>query len=158
VEFSDFKCPYCRMSAFQVRPFLQEFRDEVRLYYVNYPLDPDCNGNVKQRVHPDACLPAKAGVCAHERGGFWPFHDELFRGQGRQDALRMAAERGWDTSEFRACLDAPQTLARVRSDAMAGAKAGVEGTPTLFLDGRKLKGWRDPKLLRRIIREELRRG
>ena len=158
VEFSEFQCPFCRMSAFQVRPYLQEFKDDVRFYFVSFPLDVSCNPAVQATAHPMACAAAKAGVCAQQRGDFWSFHDELFRKQAKLAPsllLDLAAARGWDKDAFLACIESPETLARVQKDVSAGAALGITGTPALYLDGRRLRKWKDPEFIRKALRQEI---
>lgn len=161
IEFSDFQCPFCRVAAFNIKPYLQEFKDDVRFYFVNYPLDSNCNDGIDKPMHPYACFAAKATVCASKEGKFWQFHDELFRNQQKLDEdviLELSEKMGWDRQEFKACVDSPETDARVRSDVASGRKIYVSGTPTIFLDKRKLKYWRDPDFLHKIIREEIKRS
>lgn len=161
VEFSEYQCPFCRISAFNVKPHLQEFKKDVRYFFVNYPLDNACNDQMDRPMHPFACMAAKAAVCAQKRGDFWSFHDDLFRNQRGMDAetiLGLAEKRGWDRGEFEACIDDPETDARVKAELAAGRKAFVTGTPTFYLNGRKLKYWRDPEFLQAVVKEEIKRS
>jgi protein-disulfide isomerase/uncharacterized membrane protein len=161
VEFSEYQCPFCRLSAFEVKPYLTEFRRDIRYYFVNYPLDNSCNDLLQRPMHPIACEASRAGLCAQERGDFWGFHDELFRNQrqlSESKILDIAAERGWDRDEFSRCMESAEMDGRVRSDVAVGRKIYIEGTPSIFLDGRKLKYWRDPEFLQAIIREEIKRS
>lgn len=160
VEFSDFQCPFCRLAAFNIRPYLQEFRNDVRFFFVNYPLDNACNDGVERPMHPKACLAAKAVTCAAKRGDFWAYHDDLFRQQqkiGEELVLSLAEKRGWPRAEFQGCIDSPETDAAVRQEIAAARKIYVSGTPTVFIDNRKVRYWRDPDFLRAVVREEIRR-
>ncbi|MFA5138800.1 MAG: vitamin K epoxide reductase family protein [Elusimicrobiota bacterium] len=157
VEFSEFKCPFCRISAFGVKPYLQEFHDRLRYYFVHYPLDTECNPHLKETMHPSACFASKASVCAQRRGDFWEFHDELFRNQDKLDKryiADLAVARGWDLAEFLACVQSPEVAERLRRDIELGASLKIEGTPTLVLDGRVLRNWRDPKFVQEVVRRK----
>ncbi len=161
VEFSEYQCPFCRLSAFNVKPYLQQFKDDVRYYFVNFPLDSACNDQMSRPMHPLACFAGKAAICAQERGDFWSFHDELFRNQrelSRDFILGLAEKRGWDRDEFLACIDSPEVDARIKRELAEGHKIYVTGTPTLFLDGRKLKYWRNPQFVQQVVREEIKRA
>lgn len=160
VEFSEFQCPFCKIEAFTVKPYLQEFKNNVRFYFVNYPLDNACNVEMTRPMHQYACFAAKAGICADQRGGFWPFHDEMFRKQkflSEETILKIADERGWNRDEFMACINSPETDKRVRADISVAKAIYVDGTPSIFVNGRKLRYWRDPKFLQAVVKEEIKR-
>lgn len=159
VEFSDFQCPTCRTAAFQLKDLLWEFRNEVRFYFMNFPLDSKINPFFPRELHKRAGLAARAAVCAHQMGDFWSYHDDLFGNQSilsRELILRLAEQRGWDSSKFAASLESDETLQRVRADIDVGYRAGVRATPTIFVNGRMLFYWFHPKLLRTIVQRELR--
>jgi protein-disulfide isomerase/uncharacterized membrane protein len=161
VEFSEFQCPFCRVAAFSVKPYLQEFRNDIRFYFVNYPLDNACNDSMPGPMHAFACSAAKAGICAQKLGDFWGFHDDLFRNQqklSQELILSLADKRGWNRDEFAACIASPETDKRVKADLAAARKIYVSGTPTIFLNERKIRYWRDPKFLQAVVREEIKRA
>lgn len=158
IEFSDFECPGCRYSAFHLRNILFEYRDKVRLFFMNYPLDGDINSHVQRSIHPHAGLAARAGVCAQQFGDFWGFHDDLFKNQkelSRNLILRLAAERNWNVMEFEACVDSEPTIVRVKRDIELGKEIGVRSTPTLFVNGRLVKFWNSNEFVRAVVREEV---
>lgn len=160
VEYSDLQCPACRRAAFKVKPRLQEFRRDLRIHFVHYPLDKSCNPKLKGTRHPLACFAALAALCAAERGDFWSFHDELFRGQkklGRKFVLGLAGERGWDREAFLGCMMSEKTKRRLRRDIESAERLEIGGTPTIFLNGRELKHWSDAEFLRRAVRSEIAR-
>ena len=161
VEYSDFQCPFCRVAAFNVKPYLQEFKDDIRYYFVNFPLDNACNKEMQQPMHPFACMAAKAAICANGRGDFWGFHDELFRrqrGMNEETILAVGEQRGWTKEELKACIDAPETEAEVQREIESARKIFVTGTPSLFLNNRKLKYWKDSDFLQAVVKEEVRKA
>jgi protein-disulfide isomerase len=142
VEFSDFQCPACG-QAFRDLHELVARRKDVRLVFRNFPLDSSCNEAISRALHPDACRAAIAAECARRQNRFWEFHDRLFEHQqalDRDSMFRYARELELDIAAFRTCLDDPATRARVSDDVRAGIAAGVESTPTLFINGRRING------------------
>jgi protein-disulfide isomerase len=144
VVYSDFLCPHCRNVAHALDRYLQQSADRVAVYYKFYPLDGDCNPNLS--MHPGACWLAYGAVCAHEQNQFWPYHDKVFTLEHRPPAIApnrgvvesVAGALKLDVAAFRTCLDSPRTKARVTSDVEEGAGFGIKGTPTLFVNGRRL--------------------
>lgn len=161
VEFSEFQCPFCKTAAFNVRPRLAEFKDKIRFYFVNYPLDQACNADLERPMHKYACFAAKAGICAAKRGDFWGFHDELFRNQrgiDEEKILAIAQKHDWDKGEFSACIASSEVEEQVKTDLEVGRRAHIDGTPAIFVNNRMLRYWSDAKFLQTIIAEEIKKA
>jgi protein-disulfide isomerase/uncharacterized membrane protein len=142
VEFSDFQCPACGQAFKDLHDLLRR-RSDVRFVFRNFPLDSSCNEAMQRTVHPDACLAAVAAACAARQSRFWEYHDLLFENQralDRDSLFRYAREAGIDLPTFRTCLDDPSVHARITDDVRAGIAAGIESTPTLFINGRRVSG------------------
>lgn len=160
VEYSEYQCPFCKLAAFNVKPYIREYGDDVRLFFVNFPLDSECNPEVSGPMHPVACYAARAGICAEKFGDFWSFHDEMFRDQrklSKDIILDFAQKRGWRKEEFESCIASDEVKARLSKELASGKDADVTGTPTIFMNGRKLKYWKSPRFLREVVKEELKR-
>src|SRR5262249_39714286 len=130
VEFSDFQCPFCRRAADLIAEVRARYGAEVRVVFRNFPLP----------YHNSAHLAAEASLAAHEQGKFWEMHDQLFAHQTTLDRAAIdgfARELGLDLARFDAALDHGKFAAAVNADLLAGGPF-VEGTPTLFVNGRKL--------------------
>jgi protein-disulfide isomerase/uncharacterized membrane protein len=142
VEYSDFLCPFCRNIAGAFSQYLPASAGRVAIYYKNYPLDRDCNPHLDRTIHPGACLLARGGLCAQEQDKFWPYHDRVFAGELKDpqlaDVARLAAEAGLDATALQTCVGSAATQARLASDVEEAWNAGVRGTPTLFIKGKKL--------------------
>jgi len=129
VEFSDYQCPYCQRQEEALKQILARYPSQVRLVVMDFPLD----------MHPDARRAARAAVCADLQGHFWEMHDRLFANQGAlaEDDLEQSARQiGLDEKRFKTCLSSPAAEERVAENQRAGEEAGVDGTPSLFLNGR----------------------
>jgi protein-disulfide isomerase/uncharacterized membrane protein len=142
--YSDFLCPFCRQIAAGFHGYLPHTASRVSLYYKFYPLD-TCNpAFAAQPMHPGACWLAFGGVCAQEQNHFWPYHDKVFSMEvpktapDRAFVLKLATELGMNPSAFDTCLASPRTRDRVTADIAEGSRVGVKGTPTLFINKRKL--------------------
>jgi protein-disulfide isomerase/uncharacterized membrane protein len=142
VEFSDFLCPYCREIAGAFANFIPKSGDRIVLYYKNYPLDQACNASLSSTVHPGACLVALGAICAQDQSRFWPYHDRVFSNPPKDpkaaDVVRIAAEAGLDAAAFESCLTAPRTRDRLTAEVAEGKNYGVNATPTLFINGKRL--------------------
>jgi protein-disulfide isomerase/uncharacterized membrane protein len=141
-EFSDFLCPFCRQIAGAFASYVPSTAGRVSVYFKNYPLDAECNPNVKPTIHAGACRLARAGLCAHEQGRFWPYHDRIFASPPtdapKMDLTKLAGEVGLDTAAFASCLDSPRIQDRLAAEIAEGKASGVEATPTLFVNGKRL--------------------
>ena len=112
------------------------------------------------QIHAQAMNAAKASVCAEEFGDFWTYHDEVFKNQAvLQPTLftRIATDLGWGEREFAECMVSDEVTSRVQADVEKGRTAQVSGTPTLYINGRKVAAWRNTDVIRAIVREELSR-
>jgi protein-disulfide isomerase len=133
VEFSDFECPYCSVATAEVKTVLQTYPKDVRLVYKHFPLS----------MHPHAKLAATASLAALNQDKFWPMHDKLFsnfRKLSRENILAWAKELGLDMPKFTTDLDSPELKAAVEKDIHEGEKAGVNGTPAFFINGKHYNG------------------
>ncbi len=133
VEYGDFECPYCGQAEPVVRQLLADERD-VRFVWRHFPL---------RDVHPNAQLAAAAAEAAAEQGAFWPMHDLIFTHQDAlqpADLARYADQLELDTQRFRNRLREGTDAGRIAEDIDSGDLSGVSGTPTLFINGRRLQG------------------
>jgi protein-disulfide isomerase/uncharacterized membrane protein len=142
VEYSDFLCPFCRDLARGFAGFLPQSSDRVAVYFKNYPLEQACNPHISSTVHPGACVLALGALCAQEQGKFWPYHDKVFASPpsspSAKDVTRLAGEASLDAAAFEGCLTAAKTRERLAAEVAEAHGAGVDGTPTVFINGRRL--------------------
>ncbi|MGA2878835.1 MAG: thioredoxin domain-containing protein [Bryobacteraceae bacterium] len=155
VEFGDFECPDCKMEAPILRHDLTDaFDGKVRVYFKNFPLE---------SVHPWARAAAIAGRCVYQQGqpGFWKFYDWIYDNQDQimgdnlnSKVLAWASENGIDQVKLGQCIDTKATEPEVNRSIAEGHALGIQGTPTLFINGRKIGGlmWPDLQL---VINKEL---
>jgi protein-disulfide isomerase len=151
VEFSDFQCPYCYLAAAKLDAVLKAYPGKIKLVFKQFPLD----------THSQAALAAAAAIAAHHQGKFWPMHDALFAHRhelSRPSILALARNAGLDMKRFEADLDSGETKKAIASDLQDGDRAGVEGTPSIYINGRKYNGALDLPAIRTIIDDELKKA
>ena len=146
VEFSDFQCPYCKQAAPILDAVTKKYGDRVRVVFKNFPLP----------IHPRATPAAKAAVCAGEQGKFWAYHDRLFTSSDLSDAALhdYAQQLGLDTAAFDRCVSTDAVNATLTADAEQARKLQVSGTPTIFVNGKQVRGQADIDAISSLIDEE----
>lgn len=142
VEFSDFLCPFCRSLAGAFASFLPQSSNRVGVYFKNYPLEVSCNPNLKTTIHAGACALALGGLCAQDQDKFWPYHDKVYASPlsnpSAKAVARLAGEAGLDGAALEACMASAKTRDRLKAQIAEAHAAGVEATPTVFINGRRL--------------------
>ena len=131
VEFTDFQCPGCARQHPVLERIVSEFGDRVRLVVRDFPLS----------QHAEAYKAAEAAEAAREQGKYWEYAAVLFRNQSALgvDKLRQyATDLGLDRAKFDAALDSGKLAEKVQRDLMDGRKLGVNGTPSIFINGKRV--------------------
>jgi protein-disulfide isomerase len=134
VEYGDYQCPSCGEAYPIVKALLDRLGRRVRFVFRNFPL---------ATIHPHAESAAEAAEAAGAQGQFWAMHDVLFENQealGGEDMVGYASALGLDEPRFVGELTEHVHAARVRADFMRGVRAGVNGTPTFFINERRHDG------------------
>ena len=155
VEFADFECPYCA-HAFSVIETLVNttYKGKVKVIFKAYPLT----------MHLWAMKAAEAAECARMQNpaAFWDFARFFYTNQGSIDAKniqdkvdKLAKAQKLDVPSLKACMDSPQTEARVKQDQLDGNTIHVSSTPTFFVNGIPVVGLPDGKMMAFVIDSEL---
>ncbi len=133
VEFADYQCPFCVRAETTLHAIEQAHPRDVRVVFKNLPLP----------FHDLARPMAKAAVAADAQGHFWEMHDRLFALTAPADRAALdglARGLGLDVARFDRDLDDPSLDARIDADEADAKALGVTGTPTFFVNGRRLVG------------------
>ncbi len=142
VEYSDFLCPFCRNLAGALGNFVPQSGNRIQVFFKNFPLEQTCNASLKGTVHAGSCLLALGSICANNQGKFWPYHDRVFaeaiQTVQQADVVRFATEAGLNGSAMEGCLSDPHTKAQLALDIAEGNRLKITGTPTLFINGKRL--------------------
>jgi len=131
VEFTDYQCPSCAQQHPVVERIMKEFGDRVRLVVRDFPLS----------QHAQAAKAAEAAEAAREQGKYWEYVAVLFRNQsalGVDKLKQYATELGLDRARFDSSLDSGKFADKVQRDVIEGHKLGVNGTPTLYVNGKRI--------------------
>ncbi len=148
VEFGDYQCPYCRRAHPTVERVLNQYGDQIRYVFMDYPLP----------NHDRAMPAAEAAHCAGEQDKYWEYADHLMvmAGDLNDNDLRGRAEKiGLDVAEFMSCFTSGRYTDRIAAAMQTGLDSGVDRTPTFFINGRILTGAKTFETFKLIIDEEL---
>jgi protein-disulfide isomerase len=138
VEFADFECPACGAMRPVLDEVFEHHRDTVRLYYKHFPLP----------MHPNAEKAARAAVAAMRQGKFWEMHHTLFENQTQlsvENVEKLAQGIGLDLAKFRQDRDSEATADFVAKNRKQGEALSLQGTPSIFINGRRFSGNGEPK-------------
>jgi protein-disulfide isomerase len=131
VEFTDFQCPSCAQQHPVMERIVSEFGNNVRFVVRDFPLS----------QHANAPKAAEAAEAAREQGKYWEYITVLFRNQsalGVEKLKQYATEVGLDRARFDASLDSGKFAEKVQRDLLEGDKLGVNGTPTVYVNGKRV--------------------
>ncbi len=148
VVWGDFECPYCARMAPVVERARQKYGNDVRVTY----------RHLAMAFHRKASLAAEAAIAAADQGKFWAFHDAVYGSFGaldRADLERFGQAAGLDIPKLRAALDDRRYRDLVLAEGAAAEALGVDGTPTLFINGKPVVGSRDSETLEKLVDEHL---
>jgi protein-disulfide isomerase len=150
VMWSDFQCPFCSRVEPTLKQIVDEYKSKVRMVWKNQPLS----------FHPNAMPAAEAAMAAYEQGNdkFWAMHDKLFANQNQLAPAyyeQVAREIGLDVAKFKSSIEAHRAQAAIQADMSAGSAVGASGTPTFFINGRRLVGALPYESFKQIIDAEL---
>jgi protein-disulfide isomerase len=135
VEYSDFQCPFCATVVPTLRSLQEKYGDQLTVVFRHYPIE---------SIHPYAKPASLAAECAGEQGKFEAYHDALFGAQesiGKVSWRNIASRVGVaDLNGFDRCVRDERFAPRVAQDLRSGMRIGVPGTPTIVVNGMRLRG------------------
>ena len=137
-EFGDYQCPPCGALHPILKKLKQEYGPRLNFVFRNLPLT---------SIHKNSLIAAQAAEAARVQDHFWQMHDLLYENQDlwkddinpRTIFIKFASDLGLDTAKFTHDLDDQQVTLRIQVDQQAAAEMGINGTPTVLLNGRQLR-------------------
>ncbi len=147
VEFADYQCPHCKAATEWLDKLVTKFDGKVKLTYVDFPI----KGDSSQKI-------SEGAYCAEQQGKFWEYHDLAFAKQVQlhddKDASNtLAKELKLDEGKFTACLAGADAKKRVADGKKEGERIGITGTPSLYINGKRLKGANSEDIEKEIERQ-----
>ncbi len=138
VEFADFQCPACGAFHPDLKKIKSDYKDKIYFVYRHFPLP----------MHKNARVAAQAAQAAALQGKFWQMHDMLFEKQAEWSEIAdptdlfvaYAKDLKLDSEKFKKVLTENTGSAVIQKDIDDGNKAGVNATPTIFVNGKKVEG------------------
>ncbi len=145
--YGDYECPYTRQALISVAQVRRQLGDAFVYAFRNFPLT---------EIHPHALHAALAAEAAELQGKFWEMHDLLFESQralADGDLAAHAKAVGLDEERFRTDFANRHGLPRIEADVASGVRNGVQGTPSLFINGEPHLDAYDPATLINALRK-----
>ena len=151
-EYSDFQCPACASYYGLVKQLHKDFGDRIAFVYRHFPL---------RQIHANAEIAALSAEAAGKQGKFWEMHDMIFENQKKWEGdknakeifIGYAEELGLNAEQFKQDLDSKEVKEKVEADYQSGVKAGVNHTPTFFVNGGEIQNPRSYEEFKNIINE-----
>ena len=145
-EFADYRCIHCKHAAPVLKAFLSAHSD-VRLQFIAWPLDGECNTAIS-RSNGASCLLARTVYCVEKTapGKGWGAHSFIFENQDRFGAKSsveaalgdIAAAAGADASQVKTCVESDEAKVAIEKQAAIGTSLNLQGTPTIYVNGKLL--------------------
>ena len=142
-EFADYQCPHCKAAKATLDKLMKTFDGKVRLVFIDFPVNPS---GISLEV-------AHGAFCAGKAGKYWQYHDLAYERQSALDQASPAAlakDLKLDEKAFDACMKSDEPKKFVAKSKAEGDKIGISGTPALFLNGKKVKGYDEQTLAAEI--------
>ena len=133
VEFSDYQCPFCSQAEPLLDQVMAAYPKDVKRVYKQFPLT---------SIHPNAMPASKAAVAAGKQGKFWEMHAKLFGNQRElspDNYKKWAEELKLDVAKFEKDMASPEVQAQIDKEMAEAKAADVTGTPTIFVNGKRLQ-------------------
>ncbi len=148
VEFTDFRCGFCRQAEGTLKEVLAKYPGKVALAHKDYPL---------AGMDSQSALASEAARCAGEQGKFWEYRDLLLSSSklDRETLAGSSQTLNLNAKEFDSCLAAERYKAAIEQDLNDGKKAGVSATPAFFINGVRVTGAQPTSTFEKIIDQEL---
>ena len=153
-EYGDFECPACGQYFPVVEELYKKYEDKITFQFRHFPL---------RQIHPNAMLAHRASEAASNQDKFWEFYESLYNTQSSWKSLpdpsglfRSYAESlKLDMTKYDSDVKSEATNGIINADIVEGQKLGVTGTPTFFIDGKKIENPRDLESFTKLIEEAI---
>jgi protein-disulfide isomerase len=151
VEYSDFQCPACAAYFPLIEKVVSENINNIRFVYRHFPLS----------QHANAIPAAKAAEASGKQGKFWEMYKKIFENHDNwENSLDVktifngyAEELGLDMNKYLVDFDSKEVMDKINIDMKSGLKAGINSTPTFYINGKKIKNPQNYEDFKKLIDE-----
>ncbi len=143
VEYADFQCRFCKQFFPIIRRLTVEYKDKIRFEFRDFPILGD-----------NSVFLAESGKCVNEQGKFFEFHDKIYTSKNKvtkENLFYILNSIGVNIEKFNDCMQNRRYKKLVEDDLESGFRAGVKGTPTIFINGNKLDGVVPYSVLKKVV-------
>jgi len=145
VEYGDYECPHCGAAYPIIKQLQSHFGRELLFIFRNFPL---------AEIHPHALIAAYVAEAAGLQRKFWKLHDLIYENQANLSQRRLIAlaeSAGVDVDKLVKDMSSFPIIEKVENDMEGGARSGVNGTPTFFINGNRYNGYYDFDSLKQAL-------
>jgi protein-disulfide isomerase len=160
VEYGDYQCPFCGQYYPILKQVQAEFNDQIKFQFRNFPL---------QSLHRNAFAGARAAEAADSQGKYWEMHDLLYQNQDPAGAsgwvasssplndyfVGFAKQLNLNVDKFKSDYASDKVNGAINADMAAGNKLGITGTPTFYIDGKKVEISQSLSEFEKVIKAEI---
>ncbi len=151
-EYSDFQCPACASYYGLVKQLHKDFGDKIAIVYRHFPL---------RQIHANTEIAALSAEAAGKQNKFWEMHDMLFEnqkdwendGNAQEIFISYAEKLNLNLAEFRQDMNSNELKKKIEDDYQSGVKAGINHTPTFFLNSKEIDNPRSYDEFKNIINQ-----
>jgi protein-disulfide isomerase/uncharacterized membrane protein len=165
VEFADLRCPFCLEFYLELDELLKRYPGRLQVVFKNFPLDSSCNAYVPMPMHPEACQMAHGFRCLAEQDLFWTAMDilagaDFSKADDAQHATNISVleqviqQIDLDRQAWDECMDSGRYWEKIKEDISQANALGVNGTPAVWVNGRRFNGIR-ARGVSRLVKELL---
>ena len=152
--YSDYVCPICYTNNIMLHQAVKEFSN-IKVIHHNYPFDKECNPYISVNMHPNACFMAKAAIASKYQGNYWEMNSLLYENQpkNKEDILKLADKLGFDKTKFITDFNSKTTEQELEEELKKAIELGIDGTPTMYINGDRYVGVKPYYELKEILIE-----
>jgi predicted DsbA family dithiol-disulfide isomerase len=154
IQFTDFECSSCMKGAQALEQLQQKYPNRIQIEVINFPLSSECNRSASINLHPLSGFAARVGIAMKETGKFDEYYQLLMHRKEKltEEVIHSAIKSL--NQDFQGILNraaSPEVARELASDIETGIALGIDSTPTLIVNGRRLLAGVDIRLLESIL-------
>jgi len=149
VVFSSFECPACKAFAPALESLHKKFGEKIGISFKNFPLSNTCNPRLEGNMQPHSCDAALAALAAQNQNRFWEYHNQLFNSnleEGNQILFSIAEKIGLDKEKWEKDRHSEAVTEKLSNDILLAYQLGINATPTIFINGKKVSSFQESAL------------